>query len=111
LLDPKTKKNFLTFVMQLLANCNIIGRIFGVLKACFNILDIPPQYAISIQICIALALCALHNFILQHDPEDMGEDEDDDDEVEEAEAGVKYEDEENPDQFGDLGLGAISCKV
>nr|GAT44780.1 predicted protein [Mycena chlorophos] len=49
---------------------NVIERIFGVIKKRWRVLVIPPSYRMSIQARIPPALAALHNFILQHDPED-----------------------------------------
>lgn len=42
---------------------NIIIRIFGVIKYCFQILEIPTEFAIVIQVKIILILIRLHNFI------------------------------------------------
>ena len=47
---------------------NVIERIFGILKRCFRILELPPQYDASIQALIPAALAALHNFIRAYDP-------------------------------------------
>jgi hypothetical protein len=49
---------------------NIIERIFGVIKKRWRILITPPAYDMGIQARIPAALAALHNFILEHDPED-----------------------------------------
>jgi hypothetical protein len=57
---------------------NVVERIFSVMKNQFNILKQSPQYAMSVQVCIPLALCALHNFIVEHDPKDMEIDLDED---------------------------------
>lgn len=57
---------------------NVIERIFGVLKRKFRILQIAPEYNMSLQVRIPLALAALHNFIREYEPEDdEGEDGDD----------------------------------
>ena len=47
---------------------NAIEHIFGVLKWCFWILLIAPEYNLEIQARIPAALCAIHNFIQEHDP-------------------------------------------
>ena len=53
--------------------CNVIERIFGVLKQRFRILQLPPEYDISIQALIPSALAALHNFIQRYNPDEIGE--------------------------------------
>lgn len=50
---------------------NVIERIFGVLKRRFRILLIAPEYNLDIQAQIPTALCAIHNFIRQHEPEEL----------------------------------------
>jgi hypothetical protein len=52
---------------------NVIERIFGVLKRCFRILELPPEYDVSIQALISPVLAALHNFIQQFDPDEIHE--------------------------------------
>jgi hypothetical protein len=52
---------------------NIIERIFGVLKRRFRILLLAPEYNMNIQAQIPTALCAIHNFIRMHDPEETDE--------------------------------------
>jgi hypothetical protein len=49
---------------------NIIERIFGVIKKRWRILIMPPGYDMKIQARIPAALAALHNFIIEHDPDD-----------------------------------------
>jgi hypothetical protein len=49
---------------------NIIERIFGVIKKRWRILIMPPSYDMKVQARIPAALAALHNFILEHDPDD-----------------------------------------
>src|SRR5215510_10885191 len=86
---------------------NVIKRIFGVTKNRFRILEQPPRYAMSVQVRIPPALCALHNFIVRHDPDDAEIDLDEDEED-----GVSIEEEDiDLTLFGDLGLGAITCEV
>ncbi|KIK34303.1 hypothetical protein CY34DRAFT_47155, partial [Suillus luteus UH-Slu-Lm8-n1] len=43
--------------------------IFGVMKCQWHILQIPPEYNMEIQALIPMALCTLHNFICEEDPE------------------------------------------
>jgi hypothetical protein len=50
---------------------NVIERIFGILKRRFRILQLPPEYHISIQALIPPALAALHNFIRKYDPKEI----------------------------------------
>jgi hypothetical protein len=50
---------------------NAIEHIFGILKRRFWILIIPPEYKMDLQVRIPMALCAIHNFICQHDPEEI----------------------------------------
>jgi hypothetical protein len=69
---------------------NVIERIFGVLKKRFRILLIGPEYDMTIQAQIPAALCALHNFIRIHDPQ------------EEELAGEEY-----PNQGGHTGDGFV----
>ena len=49
---------------------NVIKHIFGILKRCFWILLIAPEYSLEIQAQIPAALCAIHNFICTHDTND-----------------------------------------
>ena len=49
---------------------NVIERIFGVLKRRFHILLLAPEYDLDIQAQIPTALCAIHNFIRKHDPDE-----------------------------------------
>jgi hypothetical protein len=49
---------------------NVIERIFGVLKRRFRILLLAPEYSLTIQARIPASLCAMHNFIRAHDPEE-----------------------------------------
>jgi hypothetical protein len=49
---------------------NVIERTFGVLKKCFKILLLPPAYGMDIQAQILATLCALHNFIREHESDD-----------------------------------------
>ena len=49
---------------------NVIERIFGVLKRRFRILLLAPEYNLDIQARIPAALCAIHNFIGIHNPDE-----------------------------------------
>jgi len=49
---------------------NIIEQIVGVIKKWWRILIMPPGYNMKIQARIPAALVALHNFIIEHDPDD-----------------------------------------
>ena len=56
---------------------NVIERIFGVLKRCFRILLLAPEYSLEIQARIPAALCSIHNFIrVRTHASDKPEDED-----------------------------------
>ena len=46
---------------------------FGVLKRQFHILTLVPEFDMEIQARLLPALCALHNFILRYDPDDLEE--------------------------------------
>ncbi|KAF9063940.1 hypothetical protein BDP27DRAFT_1173299, partial [Rhodocollybia butyracea] len=48
--------------------CNVIERIFGVIKKCWVVLVLPPKYDMDLQARLPASLAALHNFILDHDP-------------------------------------------
>jgi hypothetical protein len=50
---------------------NVIERIFGVVKRRWSILVNPPQFDMDTQARVLPALCAIHNIILKHDPDDM----------------------------------------
>lgn len=49
---------------------NEIERFFGVLKRRFRLLLLPSEYSFDIQRTIPVAMAALHNFILYHEPVD-----------------------------------------
>ncbi|KIJ59008.1 hypothetical protein HYDPIDRAFT_72443, partial [Hydnomerulius pinastri MD-312] len=49
---------------------NIIEQIFGILQHRFDILLPAPEYDLSIQVRIPTALCAIHNFICTHNPDE-----------------------------------------
>ena len=50
---------------------NTIEHIFSILKCQFQILLLPLEYDISIQVYIPPALCLVHNVICIHDPNDI----------------------------------------
>ena len=56
--------------------CNVIECIFGVLKQKFQILLLAPEYNLDIQARLPAALCAIHNFTREHDPEVTASDDD-----------------------------------
>jgi hypothetical protein len=70
---------------------NAIERIFGVLKKRFRILRIGPEYNLEIQARIPAALCAIHNFIQEHDPNEL------EGEIGEPEGRDGFDDLENED--------------
>ncbi|CAA7262418.1 unnamed protein product [Cyclocybe aegerita] len=76
---------------------NVVEHIFGVLKKCWDILNRPPQYDLSIQAKIPAGLGSVHNFIMDHDETDL----------------EHYLDQEptpeNNTSTGALGDGSISC--
>ena len=57
------------FNLHYTSACNVIERIFGVLKWHFWILQLPPGYDMDIQAMISPVLAALHNFICKRDPD------------------------------------------
>jgi hypothetical protein len=50
---------------------NVIERCFGVLKRRFRLLVHPPEYDLDTQARLPPALAALHNFIREHDPDEL----------------------------------------
>ena len=50
---------------------NVVERVFGVLKKRWGILTRPPQFDISIQAQVPPGLSATHNFMMDHDPNDI----------------------------------------
>ena len=50
---------------------NVVERIFGVLKRRFHISICPPEVNINLQARLPPALVAIHNFIWNHDPQDI----------------------------------------
>ena len=49
----------------------MIERVFGVIKQCFKILVIPPEYTLDVQARVFPACAALHNVILKYDPKEL----------------------------------------
>lgn len=71
------------------------------MKKRWAILTWPPQFDMSIQVQVPPALVALHNFIMDHDPQD----------VDEYLAGNETDLDPIPGQphgFGDLAAGVVS---
>ncbi|KAH8826326.1 hypothetical protein DL96DRAFT_1465984, partial [Flagelloscypha sp. PMI_526] len=50
---------------------NVIERIFGIMKKRFKILMTPPHMNLDVQARIPPALAAVHNFIIDNDPDDL----------------------------------------
>lgn len=69
LIRPATKEEL--YNLRHASARNVVERVFGVLKMRWEILTRPPQFALSIQAQVPAGLAALHNFIMQHDPEDI----------------------------------------
>lgn len=68
---PVTKEEL--FNLRHASARNPVERIFGIIKKRWAILTRPPQYDMDTQARILPALAALHNFILDHDNEDLEE--------------------------------------
>lgn len=47
---------------------NIVEQTFGIFKRRFAVTATAPEYPLKFQVELIPALCALHNFILTHDP-------------------------------------------
>ena len=63
---PSNKEEL--FNLRHASACNVIERIFGIIKCHFQILVVPPEYQMKEQVMIPPTLCALHNFICRYDP-------------------------------------------
>ncbi|RDX49206.1 hypothetical protein OH76DRAFT_1350943, partial [Lentinus brumalis] len=50
---------------------NVIERIFGVLKRRYGILDRPSEFDMDVQAQIPAGLVGVHNFIREHDPQEI----------------------------------------
>ncbi|KAF7288196.1 DDE Tnp4 domain-containing protein [Mycena chlorophos] len=66
--NPQTREEL--FNLRHAQARNIIERIFGVIKKRWRILVVPPSYDLKLQARVPAALAALHNFILDRDPEE-----------------------------------------
>ena len=82
--------------------CNVIEHIFGVLKQKFQILLLPVEYNLARQARLPAALCAIHNFIRDHDPEINDPDNDG--------ADVDQENYQGGGHFEAEGLGADNAE-
>ena len=63
-LRPSNKEEL--FNLHHASACNVIERIFGIIKRHFQILLLPPEYSIEVQVFIPVALSVLHNLIKFH---------------------------------------------
>jgi hypothetical protein len=79
---------------------NVIERIFGVLKKRWQILNQAAQYDMAVQAQIPPGLGAVHNFILDHDDDDLRHYLD--------QLGDNDNVDVDPSNFGEPGQGAIS---
>ncbi len=91
---------------------NAIEQIFGILKQHFRILHLPPEYSMSIQALIPPALAALHNFIRQHDPDeiqmyDNNDNDNDNDEDNDGPLELELQMGPQPESVGELGIGPV----
>ena len=87
---------------------NVIERIFGVLKRRFRILQLPPEYDMSIQALIPAALAALHNFIWQYDPDDIQMYNDNDNDNDNDDESLDFQMHLRP--VGELGIGWVTAR-
>lgn len=78
--------------------CNAVERIFGVVKKRWDILNHAPQFSMPIQAKISPGLPAVHNFILDHDEEEL-------DDLLNQLGG-----DEEPPSTGEAGDGAINAE-
>jgi hypothetical protein len=51
--------------------CNVIGRVFGIVKHRFQQLVVAPEYDLTTQAKMVPAICVLHNFIRIYDVDDL----------------------------------------
>ncbi|KAF7377355.1 putative transposase [Mycena sanguinolenta] len=68
-MGTSTAESYTTYAMHLLGT--LLNEFFGVIKHRWTILTRPPHYDMKVQAKIPSALVALHNFILEHDEEDI----------------------------------------
>jgi len=52
---------------------NVVERIFGIIKKRFAILHHAPEFSMKVQARIPPALCAIHNFIRIHNPDEISD--------------------------------------
>lgn len=100
-ISPRDKKELFNLHHAVL--WNIIERIFGVLKRKWRILQLPPEYKMEIQARIPAALCAIHNFIQDLDPEMFFKPEF------EAYRQAQMGEDDDVELFGDLGEGVVDA--
>jgi hypothetical protein len=86
--------------LLLCLTCNVIERIFGILKRCFRLMVAAPEYVLETQAKFPPALAAIHNFICVHDLNDVSK---------EAEKEADMQPWHRR-QLGDLGRGSISWR-
>ena len=72
---PRTKEEL--FNLHHASACSVIKWIFGVLKQKFHILHTAPEYSMSIQAHIPVALAALHNFNQKYEESEPDREQDD----------------------------------
>ena len=72
---PRTKEEL--FNLRHASARNVIERIFGVLKRKFRILHTAPEYSMSIQARIPVALAALYNFNQKYEESEPDHEQDD----------------------------------
>lgn len=72
-LSPRPKDYEELFNLRHAQARNVVERIFGVSKRRFNLMVASPEYSEEMQAKFVAALCALHNFIRIHDPDDQAD--------------------------------------
>ena len=90
------------FNLQHTSARNVIEWIFGIVKQCFCILLLAPEFDIDIETHISCVLCALHNFICHHDPDDT------DDKEYKLAADISHIQVNGPG-IGQLAASTVSC--
>lgn len=83
---------------------NVIERAFGVLKKRFRILLLPLPYSLDIQARIPVALCAIHNFIISHQPDEEALPDDDPDGLPGLQEDTNGADDPEDEDEGDTSL-------
>jgi len=84
---------------------NVIEHIFGIVKRCFHILLLLPEYSLGTQSQLPATLACLHNFILTHDPFKDDIYDNDDEGVAGPEPDHAPEENEAVEEMGALHLG------